>query len=89
MTSENETNTWALGEGIDTENITSAIPKSSWDDFLWLAIRAAIAVSATKENVIMNVLEWNQHNDPKLDERSVVKKTLWALKTWEYQLASA
>lgn len=82
---QTEKDPWELEPGrdpdeIDADNINPEIPRELWDSFLWQAVRAAIDVSNTKEEVIRRVKLWNTHNRPQLPEVSLVRKTLWALK---------
>lgn len=88
MSNETKNNSWELESGIDpdsidADNINPEIPKDLWDGFLWDAVRAAIPGSRTKEDVIRKVKQWNSHNNPQIPETELVRKVLWALKTWD------
>jgi hypothetical protein len=72
-----------LDDTIDAENINPEIPEENWDSLVWLAIKAAIEVSETKEAVLRKVKKWNVNNDPPLPEKEVVQKVLWALRKWD------
>lgn len=98
MSNETEKDPWELESGInpdrtdadgidtdaiDADNIKPEIPKDLWDSFLWEAVRAAIPVSNTKEDVIRKVKLWNTHNNPQIPETELVRKVLWALRAWD------
>lgn len=89
MDNATENNAWDIEpDSIDADNINREIPKELWDNLLWLAVKAAIAMSETKEEVLRRVKLWNTHNDPQLPEKTLVQKTLWAMRTWDNKFAS-
>ena len=90
MADEIKNNAWDIEpDSIDADNINREIPKELWDGLLWLAVKAAIEVSNTKEEVLRKVKVWNTHNDPCLPEKTLVQKALWAMRTWDNKFASA
>lgn len=84
MSSEDDENPWDIEpDSIDAENITPEIPKELWNSFIWEAVRAAIPGSKTKDDVIRKVKQWNTHNNPRIPETELVRKVLWALRTFD------
>ncbi len=83
MPDETSTDSWEPADGIDAENINPEVPRGLWDSLVWQAIRAAIDVSDTKQDVIRTVKLWNTSNDPQLPERELVQKTIWAMRKWD------
>ena len=83
MSDEAATNGWECEDSLDVENINPEVPKELWDNLVWQAIRAAIDVSDTKQEVLRQVKLWNTKNDPQLPEKELTQKVLWALRKWE------
>ena len=67
---------WEPEDGIDSENINLEVPKELWDTLVWQAIRAAIEVSQTKEEVLRKVKLWNTSNNPQLSEKGLIQKAI-------------
>jgi hypothetical protein len=73
----------SAGEGLDAENINPEVPKDLWVGFAWKAIRIALDVSSTKEEVMKRVKAWNLKNNPRLPEPELIQKVVWAFKKWD------
>lgn len=88
MTNENEKDSWELESEIEHDriyspNINPEVPKELWDNHLWEAVRATIRICMTREEVLRMVKRWNMDNNPRISELELVRKTLWALNTWD------
>jgi len=70
-------------DDIDADYITPQIPRALWDSFIWQAVRVAIPGSETRDDVIRKVKQWNTHNNPQIPETDLVRKVLWALRTFD------
>ena len=70
-------------EGLDAENINPEVPKDLWAGFAWKAIRIALDVSSSKEEVMRRVKVWNSKNNPRLPEPELIQKVVWAFKKWD------
>jgi len=90
MDNESNKDTWALEpDDIDADNINPEIPKELWDSLAWKAIRVAIETSDAKEEVLRRVKKWNTHNNPRMPEKQLVQKSLWAMRNWENKFTTA
>jgi len=79
MTSQDEGNPFEPENDLDCEHITPETPVTLYDTILWQALRIAIDVSETKADVFRLMTAWNNHNEKKLNEKEVTKKTHWGL----------
>ena len=82
MPDETTTEPWEPEDGIDAENINPEVLKELWDSLVWQAVRAAIDVSGSKEEVLRRVKLWNTNNNPQLSEKELIQKAIWALQKW-------
>ena len=99
MKDNNESKKWDTekddGEGthpeeqpdeIMPENINPAISKSQWDKMTFHAIKMYFDSSKTKVEAINKVKGWNANNNPRLNEKSLMKKIIWALENFDHDL---
>lgn len=89
MPDETATESWETEDEIDAENINPEVPKELWDSLVWQAIRTAIDVSQTKEEVLRKVKQWNNKNNPRLPEKELIQKVIWALHNWDTKFRKA
>ena len=80
---ESENASSPAGEGLDAENINPEVPKDLWAGFAWKAIRIALDVCSTKEEVMRRVKAWNNKNNPRLPESELIQKVVWAFTKWD------
>lgn len=85
---ESERNPSELEPGIEpdrnyTPNITPEVPKEQWKDYLWIAIKEAIELARTREDVFRMVRQWNADNNPRIPELDLVRLIQWALDNWD------
>ena len=71
------------GNNLAAENINAEVPRSLWDNLLWQTTRVAIDESDTKEEALKKIKIWNTGNSPKLPEKELVQKVLWAFRKWD------
>jgi hypothetical protein len=92
MPEKNNADEWQLEEDderIYAANITPETPKESYKRYVWDATWAAIDVSDTRQEVFRKVLGWNEKNDPKVPESSLVKMVRWALDHWDTKFGTS
>jgi len=83
MTTNSDNNAFELEKGLDSPQITTDIPETTYDQLVWQALRAAIEISNTKKEIFQLMRDWNNFNNPKLKQASLDKKVLWALTNWD------
>ena len=91
MVNQKATDPWDLepddnsssGDGLDAENINPEVPKDLYAGFAWKAIRIALDVCSTKEEVMRRVKAWNNKNNPRLPESELIQKVVWAFTKWD------
>ncbi len=89
MSENTEPSAWEPEDDIDAENINPEVSKELWDTLVWQAVRSAIEVSQTKEEVFRRVKQWNTKNDPQLPEKELIQKIIWALRKWDTKFRNA
>jgi hypothetical protein len=79
LSEQNEGNPFELEKGLDSPQITRDLPETTWDTLVWQAFRVAVEISDSKKDVFRLMNDWNDGNDPKLSQKALDKKVLWAL----------
>jgi hypothetical protein len=79
----NSDNPFELEKGLDSPPITPDIPQRLWDTLVWQAFKKAVEIAETKKDVFDLMSDWNDDNNPKIDETALDKKVLWALLTFD------
>jgi len=76
---------WVLedSDNIDAENITPATPVTSRRHRVWVAIRVAMDVGGTKDDVMRRLEVWNSKNDPQISEDALRRMVEWAYDHWD------
>lgn len=74
---------------LNAVNINKEIPPSNRKDFIWAAIREALDISNTEEEVFYNIKQWNLGNDQRVPEKDLLKMTAWAMQKWENKFRNA
>ena len=82
---ETERDPWELEEGfpsdwIPTPNITPDMPNKKQKACVWPAIRWAMFIAETVEQIYTLVEEWNMKNDPRIPDHVLRKLIRWAIK---------
>ena len=80
---ETETTAWKPEDDIEAENINTEIPRDLWDTLLWQALRIAIDAGETKEQVLRMIKAWNSRNTPRIPDKDLIQKVIWALGKWD------
>jgi hypothetical protein len=75
----NSDNPFELEKGLDSPPITPDIPETLWDTLVWKAFGEAVEKAETKKDVFELMSDWNDSNNPKIDQKALDKKVLWAL----------
>ena len=77
----NSNDPFEFGKGLDSPQISPDIPERLWDTLVWKAFKVAVEMAKTKADVFQLMSDWNDDNNPKLDQKALDKKVLWALLT--------
>lgn len=83
MSEQDERDPFELEKGIDSPQITPDIPATLWDKLVWKAFRKAVEIAETKADVFQLMNDWNDGNNPKLDQKALDEKVFWALLTFD------
>ena len=83
MTDQDERDPFELEHGLDSPPITPDIPETLWDMLVWKAFKKAVEIAETKKAVYERMSDWNDDNNPRMDQQTLDKKVFWALITFD------
>ena len=78
-----ERDPFELENGLDSPHITPDIPATLWDKLVWKAFREAVEKAKTKKDVFELMTDWNDDNNPKLEQKVLDEKVFWAILTFD------